>query len=61
MKGKSEVFSKFKEYKSLVKNQEDRNIKTLQSDNGQEFTSKEFKELFRESEMKRELSTPYNP
>ena len=37
LKGKSEVFSKFKEYKALVENQTDRKIKTLQSDNGEEF------------------------
>ena len=61
LKGKNKVFSKFKEYKSLVKNQTDRNIKTLQSDNGREFTSEEFKELYRESGIKRELSTPYKP
>ena len=45
----------------MVENQTERNIKTLQSDNGREFTSKEFKELYRESGIKRELSTPYNP
>ena len=61
MKEKSEVFSKFKEYKSLVENQTDRKIKILRSDNGGEFTSKEFKELCRESRIERELSTPYNP
>ena len=33
LKGKSEVFSKFKEYKALVENQTDRKIKTLQSNN----------------------------
>ena len=61
LKGKNEVFSKFKEYKSLVENQIERNIKTLWSNNGREFTSEEFKELCRESGIKRELSTPYNP
>ena len=40
LKGKNEVFSKFKEYKSLVENQMDRKIKNLQSDNGRDFTSK---------------------
>ena len=34
LKGKSEVFSKFKEYNSLAENQMDRKIKTLWSDNG---------------------------
>ena len=45
LKGKNEVFRKFKEYKSLVKNQTERNIKTPWLDNGGDFTSKEFKEL----------------
>ena len=61
LKEKSEVFSKFKEYKALVENQTDRKIKTLRSYNGREFTSEEFKELCKESGIKRELSTPYNP
>ena len=47
LKGKSEVFSKFKEYKSLVKNETNRKIKILRSDNGGEFTLEEFKELCR--------------
>ena len=51
LKEKSEVFSKFKEYKSLVENQTDRKIKILRSDNGGEFTSKELKELCRECGM----------
>ena len=38
LKGKSEVFSKLKEYKALVENQIDRKIKTLRSDNDEEFT-----------------------
>ena len=61
LKGKNEVFNKFKEYKSLVKNHTEMNIKTLKSYNGREFTSKEFKELCRESGIKSELRTPYNP
>ena len=61
MKGKNEVFIKFKEYKSLVENHIERKIRTLQLANGREFTSKEFKELYREFGIKRELSTPYNP
>ena len=38
LKGENEVFSKFKEYKSLVENQTERNIKTLWLDNGGYFT-----------------------
>ena len=61
LKSKDEVFSKFKEFKSLAENHTKKKIKTLRSDNGEEFTSKEFKDLCRESGIKRELSTPYNP
>ena len=61
LKEKSEVFKKLKDYKALVENQKDRKIKILQSDNGGEFTLEEFKEICRESKIKRELSTPYNP
>ena len=61
LKGKNEVFNKFKEFKALVENHTERNIKTLWSDNNEEFTSEEFKELCRESGTERELRTPYNP
>ena len=61
MKNKDEVFNKFKEFKSLIENHIEKKIKTIRSDNGGEFTSNEFKELWKESGIKRELSTPYNP
>ena len=58
---KDEVFSKFKEFKALIESHIEKNIKTFRSDNGGEFTSSEFKELCKDSGIKRELSTPYNP
>ena len=61
MKNKYEVFSKFKEFKALIENQTEKKIKTFQSDNSEEFTSNEFRELCKDSGIKRELSTPYNP
>ena len=61
MKNKDEVFSKFKEFKALIENLTKKKIKTIRSDNGGEFTSNEFKELCKESGIKRELSAPYNP
>ena len=61
LKKKYEVFSKFKEFKALIENHTEKKIKTFQSDNGGEFTSYEFKVLCKESGIKRELSTPYNP
>ena len=44
MKKKDEVFSKFKEFKSLIENHIEKKINIFQSDNGGEFTSNEFKE-----------------
>ena len=61
LKNKDEVFSKFKEFKALIENHTKKNIKTFQSDNGEEFTSNDFKYLCKDSGIKRELSTPYNP
>ena len=40
LKGKNELFSKFKEYKALADNQTKRKMKILQSTNGREFTLK---------------------
>ena len=44
----------------MIKNHIEKKIKTFRSDNGGEFTSNEFKELCKESRIKR-VSTPYNP
>ena len=61
LKGKNEVFNNFKEFKALIENHTERKVKTMRLYNGGEFTSEELKELCRESGIKRELSTPYNP
>jgi transposase InsO family protein len=41
-KNKSEAFENFKIYKEMVENDMDSRIKCLRSDNGGDFTSKEF-------------------
>ena len=55
MKNKDEVFSNFKEFKALIENHTEKKIKTFRLDNGEEFTSNEFKDLCKESWIKREL------
>ena len=45
----------------MIEKHTGKEIKTFRSDNGGEFTSNEFKELCKESGIKRDLSTPYNP
>ena len=60
LKAKSEVFEKFKELKALIENLSDKRIKTLRSENGGEYTSKEFEAFCKDVGIKRELTTPYN-
>ena len=61
MNNKDEVFTKFKEFKALIKNYIENKINIFRSDNGREFTPNEFKELCKDLGIKRELTTPYNP
>ena len=48
LKEKSEAFNKFKAFKILIENETEEKIKCLRSDNGGEFTLKEF-DLFCET------------
>jgi transposase InsO family protein len=61
LKTKDEVFSKFTEFKALIENLSEKKIKILRSDNGGEYTSKEFVNFCKDVGIKRELTTPYNP
>jgi hypothetical protein len=61
LKSKDEVFRKFKEFKALIENLSERKNKILRSDNGGEYTSKEFMNFCKDVGIKRELTTPYNP
>ena len=49
------------EFKALIENHIEKKSKTFRSDNGEEFTLNEFKELCKDSGIKRELTAPYNP
>jgi transposase InsO family protein len=61
LKTKDEVFNKFKEFKALIENLYENKIKILRSDNGGEYTSKEFVNFCKDVGIKRKLTTPYNP
>jgi transposase InsO family protein len=61
LKTKEKVFDKFKAYKVLVENQIGTKIKTLRSNNGGEFMSKNFDDFLRECGIQRQTSAPYTP
>ena len=60
MQKKSETFSKYCEFKALVKKESRKQVKALWSDNGGEYISCEFKELCTKEGIKIALIVPYN-
>jgi transposase InsO family protein len=60
-KNKLEAFEKFKIYKEMVENQMDSKIKCLRSDNGGDFTSKEFMDYCNNHGIKRQFSVARTP
>jgi transposase InsO family protein len=61
LKNKSEAFENFKVYKEMVENEMDSKIKCLSSDNGGEFTSKEFMDYCSRHGIKRQFSIARAP
>ena len=61
LKYKSEVFEKFKEYKSEVENQLGQSIKILRSDRGGEYLSQEFQDYLKENVILSQWTPPYTP
>jgi hypothetical protein len=61
LKSKDEVFNKFQEFKAEIENLTNNNIKTLRTDNGGEYTSKEFVAFCKSTGIRRELIVPHNP
>jgi hypothetical protein len=58
---KDEVLVIFQEFKAQVENLTGRKIKVLRSDNGGEYTSRNFSDLCIEAGIKRDYFVPYNP
>jgi transposase InsO family protein len=61
LKDKSEAFSAFKEWKTMVENQIEKKVKTLRTDSGMEFCSHEFKSYCRSEGIVRHYTVPYTP
>ena len=61
LKQKSNVFSVFVHFKSLVENQFNTKIKTLRSDGGAEFVNHKFKAFCLDNGISHQLSCPYTP
>ena len=61
VKESNETLWKFKEFNELVENQVSKKIKSLESDNGGEYTSESFKAFCTYIGIKREYTIPYNP
>jgi transposase InsO family protein len=58
---KSEAFENFKVYKEMIENEMDSKIKCLRSDNGREFTLKEFMDFCSKHGIKRQFFVSRTP
>lgn len=61
IKSKTEVFEKFIEYKNRVENELNKKIKILRSDNGLEYTNKNFANYLKKYGILHQTSNPYTP
>jgi transposase InsO family protein len=61
LKTKDGVLARFQEFKAQVENLTGRRIKVLRSDNGGEYSSRDFNDFCVEAGIKRQHIVPYNP
>ena len=61
LKKKSDVFTVFKQFRALVENITGRTVKCLRTDNGGEFTSKQFDNYCKDAGIERHKTTIYTP
>ena len=57
----SEVFERFREFKTLVENQTEKKIRVLRIDNKGEYTSNDFLEYCSTEGIKKEHTVPHTP
>lgn len=58
---KDEMFSKSVEFKELVEKETNKKVKSLESNNGCEYVSNEFRNLCVKEDIQQDLKTPHNP
>jgi len=56
-----EAFGKFKEFKKMVENKKESQVKILRSDRGGDYFSKEFSTFYEENRIIHQMITPYTP
>ena len=58
---KDQVFQKFREWKAMVEKSTGKALKAIRTDNGGEFTSREFEAYLKTEGVRHELTIPKNP
>jgi transposase InsO family protein len=61
LNAKSEVFTRFQEFKALMENQSGKRIKVLRSNNGGDYSSRQFVDFCAQHGIRRDMTIPYNP
>ena len=61
MQKKDQIFTKFYEFKAFVEKESGKKVKSIQSDNGGEYVSNEFKKFCAAEGIKWELMEAHNP
>jgi len=61
LKQKSEVFSKFVEWKTMIENATGKRVKTLRTDNGGEYTAKDFEQYLKVNGIRHQLTVWKTP
>ena len=61
LKQKSEIFSKCVEWKTMIENATGKRMKTLRTDNGGEYTAKDFEQYLKVNRMRHQLTVRKTP